>query len=344
VAELPTRAFVTRGGRKLDFTLLGLGTAPLGNMHRALGEDEVAETLEAAWRAGIRYYDTAPLYGHSLAELRLGRMLRGKPRGDYLLSTKVGRLLEPCAPDKTGSGIYKATPPLRVRFDYSYGGIMRSYEASLGRLGVDRVDVLFVHDVDARTHGGRAQAESRIRELIDEGGWRALDELRAAGEVQAIGAGVNEWEPCARLLELADPDLFLLAGRYTLLEQAPLDTLFPKCMARGVGIVVGGPFNSGVLAGKPSYDYDAVPAEIMQRVRRLNEACRRWDAALAQAALQFPLAHPAVTSVLAGAQSADEVRANAALIASPAPAALWEDLRGASLIARHAPTPGMHAC
>jgi len=344
VAELPTRAFVTRRGRKLDFTALGLGTAPLGNMHRALGEDEVAGTLGAAWNAGVRYFDTAPLYGHSLAELRLGRLLRGKPRGDYLLSTKVGRLLEPCAADKTGSGIYKATPPLRVRFDYSYGGVMRSYEASLERLGVDRVDVLFVHDVDARTHGGRAQSEARLRELIDEGGWQALDELRAAGDVQAIGAGVNEWEPCARLLELADPDLFLLVGRYTLLEQAPLDTLFPKCVARGVGIVVGGPFNSGVLAGKPSYDYDTVPAEIAQRVRRLNETCRRWDSTLPHAALQFPLAHPAVTCVLAGAQSADEVRANAAMIASPVPAPLWEDLRASSLIARHAQTPEARAC
>jgi D-threo-aldose 1-dehydrogenase len=221
---------------------------------------------------------------------------------------------------------------------------MRSYEASLERLGVDRVDMLFVHDVDARTHGGRAQSEARIRELIDEGGWQALDELRAAGEVQAIGAGVNEWEPCARLLELADPDLFLLAGRYTLLEQAPLDTLFPKCVARGVGVVVGGPFNSGVLAGKPSYDYDAVPADVAQRVRRLNETCRRWDSTLPHAALQFPLAHPAVTCVLAGAQSAAEVRANAAMIGSPVPAALWDDLRASSLITRHAPTPEARAC
>ena len=341
---VPTRCFATRSGRALDFTALGLGTAPLGNMHRALGEDEVAQTLDAAWDAGIRYFDTAPLYGHSLAELRLGCLLQGKPRRDYLLSTKVGRLLEPCAPDQTGSGIYKATPSFRVRFDYSYDGVMRSYEASLRRLGVDRIDILFVHDVDARTHGGRVQSEIRIHELIDRRGWRALAELRGSGAVDAIGAGVNEWEPCARLLELADPDLFLLAGRYTLLEHAPLDTLFPQCAARGVGIVIGGPFNSGVLAGKPSYDYDAVPPEIAARVRRLAETCRRRDVTLPHAALQFPLAHPDVVTVIAGAQSVDEVRANAAMIARPVPEQLWDDLRAGELIPQHAPVPEVLAC
>src|SRR5262249_10261169 len=155
-------------------------------------------------------------------------------------------VLEPCAPGEEQAGIYKGVPPLRGRYDYGYDGVMRSFEASLARLGVDRVDILFVHDIDARNHGGQDALEARLRELNDGGAWRALDELRAGGAVAAIGAGVNEWQPCARLLELADPDLFLLAGRYTLLEQAPLETLFPLCARRGVGIVAGGPFNSGI--------------------------------------------------------------------------------------------------
>ncbi len=241
------RRFVTRGGRALDFTEFGFGGAPLGNMHRALDDDEARATLDAAWVAGIRYFDTAPLYGHGLSEMRTGRALAGRERNNYLISTKVGRLLEPCAPGDENNGIYKNTPNVRVRFDYSYDGVMRSFEASLSRLG--RIDILFVHDVDARTHGGTAQSEARIRELMDRGGWRALSELRSSGAVAAIGAGVNEWQPCARLLELADPDLFLLAGRYTLLEQEPFETLFPLCEVRGVGIVIGGPFNSGILRG-----------------------------------------------------------------------------------------------
>src|SRR5262249_18684922 len=157
------------------FTTLGLGTAPLGNMHRVLDEADVDATLDAAWDCGIRYFDTAPLYGHGLSEMRLGRLLRTKPRASYVLSTKVGRLVEPCASDQTGSGIYKATPPVRVRYDYSYAGVMRSFETSLERLCTGRVDILFVHDVDARTHGGRAQSEARIGELVEEGGWRALE-------------------------------------------------------------------------------------------------------------------------------------------------------------------------
>jgi D-threo-aldose 1-dehydrogenase len=341
---LPERTFTTRGGKLLRFTTLGLGTAPLGNMHRALPEDDARETLEAAWNAGIRYFDTAPLYGHGLSEMRLGRLLRDKPRRDFLLSTKVGRLLEPCRPEEADSGIYKATPPFRIRYDYSYDGVMRSYEASLVRLGVDRIDILFVHDVDARTHGGRTQSEARIRELVDDGGWRALDDLRRSGAIAAIGAGVNEWEPCARLLALADPDLFLLAGRYTLLEQEPLDTLFPQCVARGVGIVVGGPFNSGVLAGQASYDYGTVPAEIAARVRQLAEACREYDVPLPQAALQFVLAHPTVVCVIPGGQTKAEVVANVRLAQATTPADLWHDLTSRGLISARAPTPEAVAC
>jgi len=331
------RRFVTRRGRTLSFTSLGFGSAPLGNFLRALDERECDETITATWRRGLRYFDTAPLYGLGLSEIRVGRVLRQQRRDDYVLSTKVGRVLEPCAAGEANGGIYVDTPQVRFRYDYSYDGVMRSYEESLARLGLDRVDILYVHDVDGPNHGGRAGSEARIRELMESGGWRALDELRAGGAVAAIGAGVNEWEPCARLLELADPDLFLLAGRYTLLEQEPIDTLFPKCQARGTGIVIGGPYNSGVLAGKSTYNYAEIPAEIAERIRALDDACHAHDVALRRAALQFVLAHPLVVSVIPGAVSVDEVEQNVAMLDDPIPAALWNDLKSKGLLHARAP-------
>jgi D-threo-aldose 1-dehydrogenase len=349
MAELEKRLFVTRASKTLEFTSLGFGAAPLGNMHRALDENEAEQTVLAAWESGVRYFDTAPLYGHGLSETRIGRALKTHARSDYLLSTKVGRMLDPCAPGDEDSGIYKSTPNLRVRFDYSYDGIMRSYEESLARLGLDRVDILFVHDVDARTHGGRTGSEARIRELIERGGWRALQELRASAGVSAIGIGVNEWEPCARILEIADPDLFLLAGRYTLLEQGPLETLFPQCLSKGTGIVIGGPFNSGILArgarDGAMYDYAPAPEAILDRVRSLETACRFHDVPLAAAALQFPLANPIVVSLIAGAQTRQEAAQNAALLDFNIPATLWDDLKARRLLAAGAPTPnGKKTC
>jgi len=345
-ALLPERQFTTRAGRVLRFSALGFGAAPLGNMFRPLREEDCNDTVGAAWRCGLRYFDTAPLYGHGLSEIRLGRVLAEYDRDDYLLSTKVGRVLDACAPGEEGSGIYRDTPHYRARFDYSYDGVMRSFEDSLARLGVDRIDVLYVHDVDARNHGGSARANERIDELIDLGGWRALSALRDSGAVTAIGAGVNEWEPCARLLDVADPDLFLLAGRYTLLEQEPIDTLFPSCTARGVGIVVGGPFNSGVLAGKSSFDYSNVTAAVAGRVEALTSVCRDHEVMLPQAALQFPLAHPLVVCVIPGTQSATETEQNVALLRQPVPPALWDELKQRGLLRSNAPTPvpGTFAC
>jgi D-threo-aldose 1-dehydrogenase len=343
----PSRSLTTRQGRRLDFSALGFGAAPLGNMGRALGEAEAEAVVRRAWTLGLRYFDTAPLYGHGLSERRLGAVLRDQPRESFLLSTKVGRLLEPCAIGEEDSGIYVATPPLRVRFDYSYDAVMRSYDASLERLGMERIDILYVHDVDAMTHGSRAAAEARIHELIDQGGWRALDALRASGAVSAIGAGVNEWEPCQRLLELADPDIFLLAGRYTLLEQTALASFMPACQARGVGLVIGGPFNSGILATGPGpkamYDYAPAPEQVQQRAGMLQALCARHGVSLAQAALQFPLGHPAVVSVIPGGQTPDEVAHNAALFGQTVPAALWADLKAAGLMSLDAPTPEVAA-
>jgi D-threo-aldose 1-dehydrogenase len=341
--SLPSRDLTTKAGRTLTFTTLGFGTAPIGNMRRVMSDADAEATVASAWDRGGRYFDTAPLYGHGLAERRAGAVLRDKPRGAFLLSTKVGRLLEPCAPGEEASGIYEGVPPFKVRFDYSYDGVMRSFEESLGRLGLDRVDILYVHDIDAMTHGSREAAEARTRELIDHGGWRALDELRAAGDVAAIGAGVNEWEPCVHLMELADPDIFLLAGRYTLLEQHALISLLPACAAKGIGVVIGGPFNSGLLAtgARPGaiYNYAPAPADILERVAALEVVCTRHGVRLAQAALQFPLGHPAVVCVIPGAQSAAEVQQNRDLLDAAIPDTLWADLKREGLMSLDAPAP-----
>ncbi|MEJ0024450.1 MAG: aldo/keto reductase [Rhizomicrobium sp.] len=338
-AATAIRNFVTRRGRALPFNLLGFGSATLGNLGRAFTEEECDRTLAHAWDRGLRYFDTAPLYGLGLSEERVGRNLRSRPRDEYLLSTKVGRLIEPCAPGESNAGVFVTAPDRKFLYDYSYDGVMRSFEESLKRLGLDRIDILLVHDVDGFTHGSREASEARIQELMRTGGWRALDELRANGAVSAIGLGVNEGQPCARILELADPDLFLLAGRYTLLEQAPLGTLFPQCARAGAGIVIGGPYNSGVLAGKPTFDYASIPPDVAARVKALTEICRAHDVALRAAALQFVAAHPLVVSVIPGAVSPEEVDDNVAMLEAAIPPALWRDLKAAGLLHPDAPTP-----
>lgn len=334
------RTFVSRGGREIPFTALGFGSAPLGNYLRPLSEEDCDATLEAAWDAGMRYFDTAPFYGFGLSEQRIGRLLSKVDRKDYVISTKVGRLFEPCEPEEVNSLFFKDTPQLRFYYDYSYDGVMRSYEESLGRLGIDRVDILYVHDVCAFAHGGREGSERAIQDLLQQGGWKALAELRDAGDVSAIGAGVNEWQPCARLLELADPDLFLLAGRYTLLEQEPFDRLFPQCARQGAAIVAGGPYNSGVLAGQPTYNYAEIPPEIADRVDALARLCQRHDVPMAAAALQFILAHPIVTSVIPGGQNVAETEQNADMLDVDIPAAFWRELSASGLIDPRAPVPG----
>lgn len=333
------RQFTTRAGRRLSFSPIGFGSAPLGNYLRAMSEEECDATLQSAWNSGIRYYDTAPFYGLGLSEMRVGRLLSRQTRASFTLSSKVGRLLEPCAPEEVNGYFFVNTPQVRFVYDYSYDGVMRSHEASLKRLGVDRIDILFVHDVDALVHGSRESAEARLRELIDLGGWRALSELRSSGAVDAIGAGVNEWEPCARMLELLDPDLFLLAGRYTLLEQQPLQTLFPECQRRQVGVVIGGPFNSGILAGKDTYNYAAAPAEVVAKVRRMQDLCAEYGVSLHNAASQFVLAHPVVVSVIPGGQTVAETLANVEALQPRIPREFWEELKSRGLLDSQAPTP-----
>jgi D-threo-aldose 1-dehydrogenase len=338
------RPFTTPHGRSLSFSALGFGTAPLGNMGRVLSEAEADAVLTAAWTSCVRYVDTAPLYGHGLSEARVGRLLQGKPRDDFIVSTKVGRLLDPCAPGEEQSGIFLATPHFRVRFDYTRDGVLRSFEASLKRLRLDQVDILLVHDCEPKTHGSAADYEARWSELTTDGGWRALDELRAAGVVSAIGMGVNEVAPCERMLADLDPDLFLLAGRYTLLEQTPLQGLMAGCVRRGVGVIIGGPYNSGVLAQRAgSFNYAKPPPEVLARVEQLQAACDRFGVSLKAAALQFAGAHPAVVSVIPGGQTPDEVTGNAALLDEVIPDAFWAALKDEGLMDPAAPTPRAEA-
>lgn len=338
-----TRAFTSRLGARLDFTVLGFGSAPVANLYRAVSEETADLTLTAAWDVGCRYFDTAPLYGLGLAETRLNRFLRGKPRQEVVLSTKVGRLLRLCRPEeRTGIGKFFDTPSRREVFDYSYDGVMRSVEFSLERLGVDAIDILYAHDVDIFTHGSKEASDRRIAELMD-GGYRALEKLRGEGLVKAIGAGINEWQVAETLARAGDFDLFLLAGRYTLLEQEALTSFLPLCVERGIGVVLGGPYNSGILASGPRpgafYNYEPAPAHILDRVARIEQICASHKVRLAEAALRFPLGHPNVVSVIPGGQAAHEVTRNAEIMGAQIPPALWEELKAERLLREDAPVP-----
>lgn len=339
--SLRTRRFERLPGRGLTFTELGFGTAPLGNLYRAISEADAQATLEAAWSSGCRYFDTAPLYGLGLAETRLNRFFLGRARGEVVLSTKVGRLLAACPPDqRTGIGKFFDTPSRREVYDYSYDGVMRSVEISLERLGVDSLDILYGHDIDLFNHGTREALDARLNEFI-RGGYYALLSLRDQGVIKAFGAGLNEWQPCQWLAERGDFDLFLLAGRYTLLEQEALDSFLPLCESRGIGIVLGGPYNSGILATGPRpgawYNYDPAPPEILQRVAQIEAVCEGHGVRLIEAALQFPLLHPCVVSVIPGGQSASEVESNRAIMDKAIPPALWQDLKAEGLLRQDAP-------
>ncbi|MEP2471831.1 MAG: aldo/keto reductase [Paracoccaceae bacterium] len=326
----------------VNLSQLGFGGAPLGNLYRKIEDSDAQATLDAAWDAGIRYFDTAPQYGLGRSEMRVSEALARFDPDQVSLSTKVGRILEDCAIEDVTPEAFVHVPQKRIVFDFTYDGIMRSYNDSIARLKTDRIDMLFLHDIDAGTQG-QAFEDNNLRQLFSEGGYRALSELREADKISAIGAGVNTWQICERLLDEADFDGFLLAGRYTLLEQDPLDTFLPLCIERDVGIILGGPYNSGILATGAiegaRYDYAPAPEEILQRVRALNDICAAHDTPLIAAALQFPLGHPAVKSVIPGASSPDEVRQNVEIFETPIPDALWSDLRSQGLIRQKVVTP-----
>jgi len=302
---------------------LGLGCAPLGNLFAPVTETAAAQTLEAAWRGGVRYFDTAPYYGHGLSETRLGQFLRNGPRPGVMISSKVGRSLRPAGGGPARDTGYVAAAPFEPYFDYSRDAVLRQVEASLGRLGRDRLDIAFVHDIGVLTHGAR-HAE-RFGEAMT-GALPALRELRQQGVVGAIGVGVNEVAVCLETLEQAEVDVILLAGRYTLLDPSAAEVLLPLCLSRGVRVVVGGPFNSGILAGGAHFDYAAVPPSVTDRVKRLRAVCAAHGVALAAAALQFPRRHPAVAGVIFGARTAEEVRADLAHFAAPLPDSLSQAL------------------
>lgn len=336
-SPLPQRPLGRSG---LMVTTLGFGGAPLGDLYAGLDEAMAVATVEAALRSGITLVDTSPLYGHGLSEHRIGAALRRVGRDGILLSTKVGRVAEPFSGRGAGSG-YVGGLPHGLRFDYSYDGTMRSLEQSALRLGTDRLDIVLIHDVDVWTHGPD-RIEGRFGEAMD-GAYRALDRLRSAGAIKAIGVGVNEAEMCERFARAGDFDTMLLAGRYSLLEQPALSSFMPLAQEKGIGLMLGGVFNSGILASGAvagaRYNYKPAPPEILARVAAIETVCRRHAVPLKRAALHLPLGHPAVSSLVMGAVSPQEVADQVAEIGAPVPARLWQDLKAEGLLAEHVPVP-----
>ncbi|MBA4219897.1 MAG: pyridoxal 4-dehydrogenase [Methylobacterium sp.] len=334
---LPVRPLGRSG---LKVTTLGFGGAPLGDLYAHIDEASAVETVETALASGINLVDTSPLYGHGLSEHRIGAALRRSGRKDVVISTKVGRVAEPFAGRGNGSG-YLGGLPHGLRFDYSYDGAMRSLEQSALRLGVDRIDVVLIHDVDVWTHGAD-MIEQRFAEAMN-GAYRALETLRAAGAVKAIGVGVNEAEMCERFARAGDFDTMLLAGRYSLLEQPGLASFMPLAQQKGIDLMLGGVFNSGILATGPvagaKYNYQPAPPAILARVAAIEAVCARHGVPLRRAALQFPLGHPAVASLVMGAVKPEEVADQVAELSAPIPAALWTELKAEGLLGADVPVP-----
>ncbi len=333
--------WTTLGKSATKVTRLGFGAAPLGNLYAPVAEDQALAAVHAAYAQHVRYFDTAPLYGHGLSEHRCGEVLRRYPRNSFVLSSKVGRLLRPGRDASDAWDGYADALPFRTVYDYTYDGAMRSFEDSLQRLGTDRIDILLVHDIDVRTHGVDGQRR-RFDEAVS-GAFKALQRLRDEGVVGAIGLGVNEVEVCVAVANRVDIDCALLAGRYSLLEQGALDTLLPLCVTRGIGVILGGPFNSGILAsgtsGEARYDYGPAPQAVLDRVRRIEGVCKRHGVSLAAAALQFPYGHPAVATVIPGARTRAEVEHNVAMLNVAIPADLWRELKAEGLMRGDAPCP-----
>ncbi|MBM1218708.1 aldo/keto reductase [Ponticoccus sp. SC2-23] len=321
------------GRTDLRIDTLGLGGAPLGGNFVDLDDSEAAELVRTAQEIGIGYFDTAPWYGFGRSERVIGDALRGT---EYILSDKVGRLLKPGAVENPMDFGMVDPLPFNVVYDYSYDGIMRAYEDSLQRLGLDRIDMLFAHDIGEMQHG--AENARHFKDLAD-GGYRAMDELRRNGDVKAIGLGVNENKICLNALGIGAWDVFLLAGRYTLLEQTPLEGLFPACRAAGTTIICGGPFNSGILAGRDMWNYAKAPEDVVAKVRKLSAEADAFGVPLPAAALQFPLGNDIVTSVIPGPRNTAELRQIVEWFEMPIPADFWASLRDKGLIAEAAPVP-----
>lgn len=326
---------VKLGTTGLELTRVGFGCAPIGNLLSEVREEDAQAAIAAAFDDGVRLIDAAPFYGYGLAEERAGRALRGRPRSEYVVSTKVGRLIR--RGPRGGAEVfddnksfYLANPDMHLELDYSYDGVMRSLEDSLKRWGVDRIDILHIHDPD-----------DHFDEAVN-GAFRALDALRSAGTISAVSAGMNQWEMLSRFMDHGRFDCFLLAGRYSLLDQTALPEFLPKCQKQGVGVLVGGVFNSGLLANPTrgaTFNYVAAPDQLIERALALKAVCERHGVSLKTAAIQFPLAHPAVTSILTGVRTRAEWDENAAGLRTPIPAALWAELKDSGLIDASAPVP-----
>jgi D-threo-aldose 1-dehydrogenase len=320
----------TRLGRtSLTVTRFGLGTAPLAGLYEAVPEDQALEVISRAWDAGVRHFDTAPLYGFGLAEIRLGKALHDSQRQEYVLASKVGRLLRADAPPEPGQN-FKGTPPVNPVFDFTYDGVLRSVDESLERLQLGRLDILHIHDPDDHY-------DDAIR-----GAYKALDHLRSEGVIQAVGAGMNQTEMLARFARDGNFDCFLLAGRYTLLDQVALDELLPICVDRGIAIIAAGVYNSGILADPKAgarYNYAAAPQPLLERAREIRAVCDSHGVPLKAAALQFPLGHPSVACVVVGCRSVDQLDESLSMFEVDIPPALWQELKTKGLLRDDAPTP-----
>tara|TARA_R110002050_G_scaffold201093_1_gene336224 strand:+ start:11100 stop:12116 length:1017 start_codon:yes stop_codon:yes gene_type:complete len=328
------------GRTNLQVTPFGFGTAPIGNIFREIDEQTSDAMIQHAWDAGIRYYDTAPMYGHGLAELRTGHSLRWKEREEFILSSKVGRILKPARKKDIEYAPWTNAGRFTTHFDYSYDGTMRAFEDSLQRLNLEYMDICFIHDIDVFTRGDE---QPEVFKAAMDGAWKALSKLRDECVVKAIGVGVNEWEVCHAALEQRDFDCFLLAGRYTLLEQDSLDKFLPLCEERGAAVVVGGGFNSGILATGAiegaKYNYAPAPAEILDRVRKIEKVCLDYGVPLPAAALQFVVAHPAIPTFMAGTRTVQQLEQNLEWFSQPIPGDFWTTLKSRGLLREDAPTP-----
>ena len=321
-----------------EVTQLGFGGAALGNLFRVVPEADARGAVEEALAASVRYFDTAPYYGYGLSEHRIGAVLRSTAREEFALSTKVGRLLRADLVQSRGTEFCDPLPFGAV-FDYGYDATWRSLEDSLQRLGLGRIDIALIHDLDPSVH--EPDAHARYLAQARDGALRALAEMREQGVVSAIGLGINEWRAAERFVRESDLDVVLLAGRYTLLEHGAAASFLPECARREVSVVIGGPFNSGVLAGDRAgaYDYAPAPGSVRERVARLRAVCEHHGVPLAAAALQFPFGQPSVVSVIPGVRSAAEVRDNVRLFNVAIPPSLWEELRGEGLLPAELPVP-----
>jgi D-threo-aldose 1-dehydrogenase len=329
----------------VQVTCLGFGGATLGDIRERIDEGRAETTIEVGYGAGIGYFDTAPWYGTGKSERRFGTVLGQKPRDSFVLSTKIGRVLKrPTDPATFEPERWRWGLPHVVHFDYSRDGVLRSYEDSLTRMGLSRIDALLIHDLDAGYHGDDAGVRARLDELDSGGGYAALRELKERGEIGAIGAGINVTGMIPRFLERFDLDFFLVAMPYTLLDQAALDAELPLVQSRGATIVIGAVFASGILAVGPvagaTYGYQPASPEVLEKARKIQEVCARYDVPLGAAALQFPFGHPAVSSVIPGPNAPEQVRGNLGWMRTPIPADLWSELKEFGLLRPDAPTPG----